>query len=441
MIDMRRSVVPSGTGNPRRLASGHRARRSAIRHGTALAGIATAMALASPATAADECGVLPGGGGTVTCSDVDNPFPNGITYVTPTDPITLVAGDTIVVTTAGADLEGNDNDGGTGTVAVNSAAAIMTAGDNAEGIEVNTTTGDASVRHDGTINTSGSGAEGIRINTTSGNASITGTGNVSTTGPSTETVEAVSLTSNGGAIDVTIAGASAAGDNGDGVFASAGGGNISVTSTGAISTAGQSGGFGSVGIRVTTSGTGTVTINATSVSTTGTDDGNDAIQATTAGYGVDIDGDAYGVRLEAGYRWGSASGFFAEPMVSIEYQSTSLDDYSALGATVDFDSFDGLRGQAGLRLGGRSTIGGGSTLTYYGGGHVVHEFEGDGSITFASGTSSIGLVNDPRETFGRFELGVNIATVGGVSGFVEGNADIGDDYQGYGGRAGIRIAF
>ena len=82
---------------------------------------------------------------------------------------------------------------------------------------------------------------------------------------------------------------------------------------------------------------------------------------------------------------------------------------------------------AGLRLGGQSPINGANTLTYYAGGHAVKEFEGDDGLLFTSGTSSIRIANDPQDTFGRFELGVNIATPGGVTGFIEGNADIGGD--------------
>ena len=164
------------------------------------------------------------------------------------------------------------------------------------------------------------------------------------------------------------------------------------------------------------------------------------VTAPTPGYSAQLDGEAYGARFEAGYRMGGDS-FFAESVVSIEYQRSNLDDFSALGATIDFDRFKGLRGMAGLRLGGQSPINGANTLTYYAGGHAVKEFEGDDGLLFTSGTSSIRIANDPQDTFGRFELGVNIATPGGVTGFIEGNADIGGDYQSYGGRAGLRIRF
>lgn len=166
------------------------------------------------------------------------------------------------------------------------------------------------------------------------------------------------------------------------------------------------------------------------------------VRNVTAGYATDLDGDTYGVRFETGYRWQTSGGFFAEPVVSIEYIRTDLDDINALGATVSFDDYDGLRGQAGLRLGGETALGGGGgALTYYLGGRVVHEFEGEGRIIFTSGSSTIGVTNEPLDTYGRFEIGLNILSAAGVSGFLEANADINDDYRGFGGRAGIRIPF
>lgn len=164
------------------------------------------------------------------------------------------------------------------------------------------------------------------------------------------------------------------------------------------------------------------------------------VNAVSGGYTADLNGDAYGVRLESGYRWTSGN-FFVEPSASLEYQKTSLDDFDALGANFDLESFDGLRGTAGVRLGGETKTGGDNTLTYYVGLKAVHEFEGDGSVTFSTPMSSIAITNNAVDTYGRIDLVLNIATKGGVTGFIEGNADVSGDYTGFGGRVGLRIAF
>ncbi|MBO6527527.1 autotransporter outer membrane beta-barrel domain-containing protein [Erythrobacter sp.] len=164
------------------------------------------------------------------------------------------------------------------------------------------------------------------------------------------------------------------------------------------------------------------------------------INGASEGYRASSDATSYGMRAEFGYRWVSGS-FFLEPSASLEYQRTSLDDFTALGATIDFEDFDGLRGTAGFRLGGESAIGGGNSLTYYAGGSLVHEFEGGARVRFSSGTSSIDLVNDPIDTFGRFDLGLSILTPAGLQGFIEANGDVGEDYRSFGGRAGLRVPF
>ncbi len=164
------------------------------------------------------------------------------------------------------------------------------------------------------------------------------------------------------------------------------------------------------------------------------------IRARTAGYNASLDGQAYGVRLEAGYRWGDDA-FFIQPLAGIEYQAASLDDLSVLGADIDFDTFNGLRGMAGVRLGGEASVNGSNRLTYYFGGQAVHQSQNGDGLVFTSGASSIEIENQRSNTFGRLELGVNIASPGGVTGFIEGNADIGGGYTGYGGRTGLKIEF
>jgi outer membrane autotransporter protein len=164
------------------------------------------------------------------------------------------------------------------------------------------------------------------------------------------------------------------------------------------------------------------------------------VRARTAGYSVDLDGAAYGVRLEAGYRWGEDD-FFVQPLASFEYQQASLDDFSALGADIDFDRFDGLRGMIGARLGGETKVNGSNTLTYYLGGQLAHQSQTGDGLTFSTGAASVEIANRLSNTFGRFDLGLNIASQNGVSGFIEANADISGGYTSYGGRTGLKIEF
>ncbi|MEM6826461.1 MAG: autotransporter outer membrane beta-barrel domain-containing protein [Pseudomonadota bacterium] len=165
------------------------------------------------------------------------------------------------------------------------------------------------------------------------------------------------------------------------------------------------------------------------------------IENASAGFDASVSADTFGARGQVGYRWTTKGGFFLEPSASLEFQTSSLDDLNVGSASFAFDGFDGLRGQAGARIGGETATGSGNIVTYYAGARAVHEFAGDGQVSLSLPQSSTTITNDPIDTFGRVDLGINIATKGRVTGFIEGNADISGNYNSFGGRAGLRIAF
>jgi len=164
------------------------------------------------------------------------------------------------------------------------------------------------------------------------------------------------------------------------------------------------------------------------------------VNAPDPGYTAELDGSAYGALLEAGYM-AKAGNYFIEPSASIEYTKTRLDDFSAFNADIDIDKFDGLRGMAGLRIGGEHTDADGEGLTYYVGADVVHEFKGDDGLIFSAGTSFVRINNQELGTFGRLQSGITLSGAAGFSGFAEANIDTGRGYESYGGRLGIKFAF
>lgn len=159
-----------------------------------------------------------------------------------------------------------------------------------------------------------------------------------------------------------------------------------------------------------------------------------------ANFNVKTKANTWGGKLEAGARLGSDT-FFAEPAVSIAYTKSDIDSYGTLGGRFDFDDFEGLRGKAGVKIGGATDIGESSKLVFYVGGAAVHEFKGDDGLRFTSGAQTLVLGSDALGTYGQGTLGFNIMTASGVTGFLEAHGEYGDDYQGGGGRAGIRIKF
>lgn len=164
------------------------------------------------------------------------------------------------------------------------------------------------------------------------------------------------------------------------------------------------------------------------------------VQSQSAGYNVNLDGSAYGVRLEAGARFEEGD-FFIQPLASLEYQQTSLDDFSALGADVRFDDFGGVRTMAGARIGGQTEVDGRNTVNYYADAKAVYHSETNDGVAFSTGTSSAVVDNRLSNTFGRLELGAELLTGNGFQGFIEGNADFSSRYSNFGARAGLRMKF
>jgi len=154
----------------------------------------------------------------------------------------------------------------------------------------------------------------------------------------------------------------------------------------------------------------------------------------------DTNGDDIGGKVEIGARLGSGK-FFAEPIAAIAYQRSSFGALQALGQTIDPENNSGFTGSLGARLGSSFGLKGGAKATVYARGLYVHQFDGEGALTFDSGSTSERLVNRRLGDYGQFALGLNIGGTGKVSGFLEGNATAGKNGSGGGGRVGLRFKF
>ena len=152
-----------------------------------------------------------------------------------------------------------------------------------------------------------------------------------------------------------------------------------------------------------------------------------------------LEGNGYGGMAQAGVRLGSG-GFFVEPSTSLEYVRTAIDTLNAGPSTLDFDNATGLRGKAGVRI-GTNSVSGAMRTSYYASGNVVHEFRGRSGLNFANSGQALDFGNDRIGTYGRGVIGFNIVSNDTVSGFMEASGDLGNDYRGYGLRAGLSVKF
>jgi outer membrane autotransporter protein len=150
-------------------------------------------------------------------------------------------------------------------------------------------------------------------------------------------------------------------------------------------------------------------------------------------------GSVYGGKAEAGFRIGNS--LWIEPAASVSYTHSDFDDFSVASGSFAFNDQDGVRGKGGARVGYTTDVGG-SKVTVYGGGNYVHEFKGQDQVAFTSGTQTVVFGDRKLRDYGEGLVGLNIGSQqGAVSGFFEGRYADGGDYQGYGGRAGLRFRF
>ncbi|MGY6552540.1 MAG: autotransporter outer membrane beta-barrel domain-containing protein [Erythrobacter sp.] len=160
----------------------------------------------------------------------------------------------------------------------------------------------------------------------------------------------------------------------------------------------------------------------------------------TGQYAAKFKGDAYGAQAEVGFRLGSDK-FFVEPLATVAYVRTNLNDLEVQNSVVDFRNADGFRGKLGARLGTSIAGSGENAIVLYAGGNYVREFRDDDQIDFINGGQTITIANGPRGDYGEGMIGINISATNMVSGFIEANGAKGSDFDAFGGRAGLRIRF
>ena len=162
-------------------------------------------------------------------------------------------------------------------------------------------------------------------------------------------------------------------------------------------------------------------------------------QSISGNYSQRLKGAVYGGKGEVGFRVGKA--LWIEPSASVSYTHSDIDNFGVASGAFNFNDADGVRGKGGARL-GFTTDAGSAKLTLYAGGNYVHEFKGNDQVAFVSGGQTATFANQRVGDYGEGTLGVNIGSQqGAISGFFEGRYANGGDYEGYGGRAGVRFRF
>jgi hypothetical protein len=146
--------------------------------------------------------------------------------------------------------------------------------------------------------------------------------------------------------------------------------------------------------------------------------------------------------LDTGYRIERGL-YFIEPGVTLAYVNTNVDDLSVYGTSVNFASGDSLRGRLGVRV-GTSIQDERAKYEPFVGVSAWYEFLGDNAAIVQSNGYALRGTDDLTGAIGEVTGGVNVYSLAdaGVSGFLKGNFEFGkDDYLGFGGSIGARVAW
>lgn len=155
------------------------------------------------------------------------------------------------------------------------------------------------------------------------------------------------------------------------------------------------------------------------------------------GLGAQFDADLFGVQFNAGLRLASGA-LYAEPSVGISWVQTDLDSFESGPASVEPGDVESLRARAGLRLGARVPLAGGTLLPYVAA-NAYEELGDRNSSDFTLG-ETLRLFDEPAGTRGQAAAGLAFAKAG-FEAFVRGEMDFSGGADAKAVRAGARLRF
>lgn len=140
--------------------------------------------------------------------------------------------------------------------------------------------------------------------------------------------------------------------------------------------------------------------------------------------------DVWSISAEAGYKFQSTEGWFAEPQVQLQYSYVTSADYTTSQHTkVSLDSIDSLIGRLGVRL-GRDMVVSDTPACFYIRGDVFKEFLGDQDIHASDETGSMSVTYDNDDVWFDAGLGISISPEENMHLFIEAEQIFGADYNG-----------
>ena len=158
------------------------------------------------------------------------------------------------------------------------------------------------------------------------------------------------------------------------------------------------------------------------------------------GFPDTLHGQTYGVRTDAGYRFGGMRyGPFIEPLATIAASWSHVDDFALDGNAVDFGDDEDVRGRVGMRLGTSTDIWEGTTMEPFVVGSLWGTLSGDHHATLTSTGTTFEFTDEPEDLWGVVSAGVNFFNPGAqTTVFAKVDYTFADQTQGVGVKGGMR---
>ncbi|MFD0986635.1 autotransporter domain-containing protein [Methyloligella solikamskensis] len=162
-----------------------------------------------------------------------------------------------------------------------------------------------------------------------------------------------------------------------------------------------------------------------------------------AGFPDSLDANTFGLRSDAGYRFGSFSGgAFIEPLATLEVTWADIDGFSVGGNSISFDDDPNVRGRLGLRTGTTMEAWEGTLMEPFVTGSLWGNLSGDNQATLVSSGTTFTFQDDLQDVWGEVSAGVNFFNFSETTTvFAKADVTFGDDISGIGGKAGMRVAW
>ncbi|MBM3544337.1 MAG: autotransporter outer membrane beta-barrel domain-containing protein [Alphaproteobacteria bacterium] len=169
------------------------------------------------------------------------------------------------------------------------------------------------------------------------------------------------------------------------------------------------------------------------------------LEMDTAALGMpsSLDANTLGLRTDTGYRFGSFNGgAFIEPLATIEVLWSDIDGFINSGNRVSFDDEANVRGRLGLRAGTSYPVWNGTTMEPFVIGSLWGNLSGDNQATLVSNGTIFRFEDNLDDVWGEVSAGVNFFNPSaGTAVFAKLDVTFGDEVDGIGGKAGMRVAW